>query len=610
MKKTLKLISLFCLTCWNKGIHQALLLARAHLSQYKFIPRRFTGMTEKFPPPFRSNSSSYLPLLKRTPLVSIIMPVFNSHWLKEAVESVLAQTYQNYELILVDDCSTLPAVLETLNRLKTTPKVRIIRNSQNMGISGATNAGIQAGAGEYVAFMDHDDLLHPDALAYFARTLNDGHDADMFFTNEAIINSKGIVISKMSKCQPSPDLLLSCNAVLHFCIIKKSQLMRIGLLESEYDGAQDHDLVIRALENHLEFRHLPSFLYAWRAHHLATSGDVRAYNRASGHEFPKAYRNGKKAIQAYLDRNGIRATVTDDAFSWYRVKYELPPDQTEVAIIIPFRDQPDCLRRLLASMEKTSYKNFTLYLVNNQSELPETRALLRELTDSAKVTAGPEALALPIGFSDSDKGRAAASLPRRPNFKIKVIDFNEPFNYSRLHNQVVAQIPNELLLFMNNDLEVIKGDWLEAMLEHIYRDNVGAVGCRLIRKNGELQHAGMTFMPDIYFCASNFNVEEGYYTKVQREVSAVTCACMLTRKSVFQKTGGFDEVHFPIGFSDADLCQKITRLGYKIIYTPFAELYHHESLSRKTHGEEYEKYTLFRRYIGTTPLVDPHYKHG
>jgi len=579
LNKFFKPISLFFLVCWNQGIHQAFIMALAKLSQSRFIPRRFFGVAEKFPPVSRSNSFSYLPLLKRTPLVSIIMPVFNSRWLKEAVNSVLAQTYKNFELILVDDCSSLPAALETLSLLKAEPKVRIIRNATNLGISGATNVGIQASLGEYAAFMDHDDLLHPDALAYFVRTLNDGHDEDVFYTNEMIINSEGAIIGKMSKCTPSMDLLLSCNAVLHFCIMKRESLLKIGLLNSEYDGAQDHDLMIRALENKLSFRHLPYSLYAWRAHHLATSGDVRAYKLSSGNELPKAYRNGKKAIQAYLDRNQIRATVTDDIFFWYRVKYDLPAEQSEVAVIIPFRDQPDCLIRLLASMEKTSYKNFRLYLVNNQSKIPETQGLLRDLGKSSKL-------------------------------KITLIEFDEPFNYSRLHNQVVAKIPNELLLFMNNDLEVIKGDWLAAMLEHIYRDNVGAVGCRLIRKNGEIQHAGMTFKPDIYFCAMNFNAEEGYYTKVQREVSGVTCACMLIRKSVFEKIGGFDEVHFPIGFSDSDLCLKIIKAGYKIIYTPFAEIYHHESLSRKTNEESYEKYTLFRRYIGTTPLVDEHYRQG
>lgn len=574
-----KPISLFFLVCWRQGIHQALLMAIARLSRLKLVSRLFSGVAEKFPPYSRSNSSAYLALLKRTPLVSIIMPVFNSRWLKEAVDSVLSQTYKNFELIIVDDASSMPATLENLAALKSEPKVRIIRNLKNLGISGATNAGLEASTGEYAAFMDHDDLLHPDALAYFVRTINDGHDEDVFYTNEMIINSEGAIIGKMSKCSPSLDLLLSCNAVLHFCIMKKKSLLKIGLLNPEYDGAQDHDLMIRALENRLSFRHLPYFLYAWRAHHLATSGDVRAHKISSGNELPKAYRNGKKVIQAYLDQNKIKATVTDDNFFWYRVKYELPVEQTEVAVIIPFRDQPDCLKRLLTSMEKTSYKNFHLYLVNNQSKLPETTELLAELRAGSK-------------------------------FKITVIEFNEPFNYSRLHNQVVTKIGHELLLFMNNDLEVIKGDWLEAMLEHIYRDNVGAVGCRLIRKSGEIQHAGMTFKPDIYFCAMNLNMEEGYYTKVQREVAGVTCACMLIRKSVFEKTGGFDEIHFPIGFSDSDLCQKITAAGYKIIYTPFAELYHHESLSRKTHGEEYEKYTLFRRYIGNTPLVDRHYRHG
>lgn len=579
MIKFFKLIPLFFGVCWDQGIHQAVLMALGRLSQFKFIPSCFFRAGVKFPPPSSSNSFSYLRLLKRTPLVSIVMPVFNSRWLKEAVESVLAQTYQNYELILADDCSTLPATIAVLSRLKASPKIKLIRNSTNLGISGATNAGIKASAGEYVAFMDHDDLLHPDALAYFVRTLNDGHDENVFYTNEAIIDSKGVVIGKMLKCAPSIDLLLSCNAVLHFCIMKKESLLKIGLLNSEYDGAQDHDLMIRALENGLSFRHIPCFLYAWRAHQTAISGDVRAYKFSSGEELPKAYRNGKKAIQAYLDRKKIKADVTDDVFFWYRVKYKLPPQQEEAAIIIPFRDQPDCLKRLLTSLEKTAYKNFVLYLVNNGSRQPETHELLRQAISSGK-------------------------------FNAKLIDIDEPFNYSRIHNQVVRKIPNELLLFMNNDLEVIKPDWLEAMLEHIYRENVGAVGCRLIRKSGGIQHAGMTFKPDIYFCTMNFSNDEGYYTKVQREVSGATCACMLIRKSVFQQIGGFDEVHFPIGFSDADLCLKIIKHGYKIIYTPFAELYHHESFSRKTNEEGYEKYALFSRYIGDTLLVDRHYKQG
>jgi len=554
-------------------------MALARLSQSKYFPRFLSGAGEKFPPAEPSNAFAYLPLLKIAPLISIVMPVFNSRWLKEAAASVLGQSYRNFELILVDDASSLPMTLEALAALEPEPKIRIIRNPQNLGISGATNAGIAAALGEYVAFMDHDDLIHPDALACFARTLNDGCDDDVFYTNEMSINSAGVITGKILKGAPSMDLLLSCNAVNHFCIMKKESLLKIGLLNPEFDGAQDHDLMLRALEHGLKFRHIPCCLYAWRTHHLATSGGVRAHKLSSGEELPKAYRSGKKAIRAYLERNHIKAEVTDDAFFWYRVKYSLPPSRQEVAMIIPFRDQPDCLRRLMASLQKTACRDFRVFLVNNQSRLPETQELL-------------------------------SALERESEFKITVIDFDEPFNYSRLHNRIVAQVPNEILLFMNNDLEVTRGDWLEAMLEHIYRPGVGAVGCRLLRPTGEIQHAGMTFRPDIYFCAMNFGAEEGYFTRVQREVAGVTCACMLTRKSVFEKIGGFDEVHFPIGFSDADLCLKIRKAGYRIIYTPFAELIHHESLSRKTQWEGYEKQALFRRYIGATLLVDEHYRQG
>lgn len=565
--------------CWNQGIYHGVLLVMGYLSQSRLFPRLFLRFAEKFPPRERSNSSAYLALLKRTPLVSIVMPVYNSRWLKEAADSVLAQSYRHFELILVDDCSTLPETIAVLEQLRNTPQVRIIQNSRNLGISGATNAGIRACAGEFVAFMDHDDLLHPDALACFARTLNGNCAGDVFFTNEVIINSEGTVIGKMRKCSPSLDLLLSCNAVLHFCIVRKDRLFAIGLLNSEYDGAQDHDLMIRAMEHNLSFIHLPFFLYAWRAHRQATSGAVRAFDRRTERELPRAYIAGKKAIQAYLKRHDIRGEVTDDAFFWYRVKYALPPVQSEVAVIIPFKDQPECLRRLMASMDKTSYRNLAIHLVNNRSELPETKKVVEEIVRAKK-------------------------------FKINVVEFNEPFNYSRLHNKVIAGIGNELILLMNNDLEVIEGNWLEAMLEHIYREKVGAVGCRLIRKNGMLQHAGMTFKPDIYYCAMNLSTDEGYFTKVQRDVAGITCACALLRKSVFQQAGGFDEVHFPIGFSDSDLCLRITRLGYKIIYTPFAVLYHHESVTRRVQAEHYEKYALFQRYIGDTPLVDSRYKRG
>jgi GT2 family glycosyltransferase len=513
-------------------------------------------------------------LLKQQPLVSVVMPVHNSRWLAEAVASVLKQSYRRFELILVDDASTDPATLRALEKARTDQRVRVLRNERNLGISGATNVGIEAAAGEYVAFMDHDDLLHHDALALFARTLNDGRDADIFYSDEHRIDEAGYIIGTTRKCEISLDLLLSCNAVGHLCIVKRAALRRLGPLSSAYDGAQDHDLVLRALEQGMSFQHLPYPVYGWRLHPASMSDGTRQAPAGAAGTFPRAYLSGKALIQAYLDRHGIRAEVTDDGFPWYRVRYAVPDEKQEVAIIVPFKDKVARLQVLLASIRKTSYPHYRLFLVNNRSERPETLAYLAEIRKDPRIT---------------------------------VLDFDEPFNYSRLHNEIVKKVPNELLLFLNNDMEIIRPDWLEAMLEHIYREKVAAVGCKLIIDERTIQHAGMAFKPSVLFCALNLSDADEFYTRVQRDVSGVTAACMLIRKSVFERVGGFDETNFPIGFSDSDLCLKLIQAGYKIIYTPFAVLVHHESRSRALQEEAYEMVTLFRRYGARTPLNDPHY---
>ncbi|MBI2441536.1 MAG: glycosyltransferase family 2 protein [Lentisphaerae bacterium] len=560
----------------HHGLGQALRLTIVKLIRVCGFFKTGLGLAPKFPPPKSSNAEAYLPLLKIRPFVSVIMPVYNSAWLSAAVGSVLEQSYNNFELILVDDQSTDPQTLAALTEAAGKPQVKLIRNAHNLGVSGATNVGIAHSRGDYIAFMDHDDLLHPDTLATFVRAVNDGHDEDVFFTDEYVIDGKDFMIGQIRKYPITLDLLLSCNAVLHFVIIKRAALERLGPLNSNYDGAQDHDLMLRALERGLRFYHLPLLLYAWRVHQAATSNDIRSFNQRAPQQWPKSYLNGKKAIQAYLDRQAIRATITDDAFCWYRVKYELPEAHDEVAIIIPFKDQANYLQRLLESLKKTTYAPFVIYLVDNRSEQAETRAYL-------------------------------ASLPISPTGGLRLLTFDEPFNFSRLHNWAVRQIPNELLVFLNNDAEIQRGDWLEAMLEHIYREKVGAVGCRLIYPNGTLQHGGMIFRTDVYHCAMNLYRDESYYTRVQREVSGVTAACLLIRKSVFQAVGGFDEVRFPIAFNDADLCLKIIKAGYKIMYTPFAELIHHHSASRAQQEESYEKWALFSQYAGPSLMIDRYY---
>ncbi|MBU4198616.1 MAG: glycosyltransferase [Verrucomicrobia bacterium] len=597
---------LFVRICWDQGIHKALQMT------FDKITHRAFRVKVKFPHTPPSNAAAYLHLLKIRPLISIVMPVHNSRWLGEAVASVLRQSYAHWELILVDDATTDAATLKALEAATADGRVKLIRSNANnfhsdssadergggvpspenipdgdavpsrrgsglrrgvMGISAATNVGINAITGDYVAFMDHDDLLHPDALALLVRTLNDGQEADVFYSDENRIDESGYIIGVTRKCPISLDLLLSCNAVGHLCVVKRDALRRLGPLKSEYDGAQDHDLVLRAWEQGMTFRHLPYLLYGWRMHPASMSDGTRKGRVAAG-DFPRAYLSGKALIRAYLDRHGIRAEVTDDGFPWYRVRYALPGRPDEVAIIVPFKDKIARLKVLLASMQKTAYPHYRLFLVNNRSARPETIAYLEEVRKDPRVT---------------------------------ILDFDEPFNYSRLHNEVVKNIPNEILLFLNNDMEIIQPDWMEAMLEHIYRENVAAVGCKLIIDGRTIQHAGMAFKPSVLFCALNLTDPDQFYTRVQRDVSGVTAACMMIRKSVFERVGGFDAVHFSIGFSDSDLCLKLIRDGHKIIYTPFAVLVHHESQSRLLQEEAYEMVTLFRRYGGTTPMDDVHY---
>ena len=567
MKDIFILPWLFIRICWDQGIHKALQMTFDKITQRAFCVK------VRFPHTPPSNAGSYLHLLKIQPLVSIVMPVHNSRWLREAVASVGRQSYARWELILVDDASTDTATLKALEAAIADQRVKVVRHARNLGISGATNAGIGACTGDFVAFMDHDDLLHHDALALFIRTLNDGKDADVFYSDENRIDQDGFIIGVTRKCEVSIDLLLSCNAVGHLCIVKRDALRRLGPLNSEYDGAQDHDLVLRALEQGLRFHHLPYLLYGWRMHPASMSDGTRK-GAVEAKAYPRAYLSGKALVQAYLDRHAIRAGVVDDGFPWYRVRYSLPDRPEEVAVIVPFKDKIARLKVLLASMKQTAYQHYRLFLVNNRSELPETVEYLKTLRADPRIT---------------------------------ILEFSEPFNYSQLHNEVVKQVPHEILLFLNNDMEIIRPDWMEAMLEHIQRDKVGAVGCKLIIDERTIQHAGMAFKPSVLFCALNLADADEFYTRVQRDVSGVTAACMMIRKSVFERVGGFDAVHFSIGFSDSDLCLKIIQAGYKIIYTPFAVMVHHESQSRLLQEEAYEMVTLFQRYGGETPMNDRHY---
>jgi len=569
MMRALQLVRLFFRVCWHRGIRTAWLMAAE-----KLAPRRRLGSRRS---PFeygRSNAAAYLSALKKKPLITVVVPVLDSPYLDETIASVTAQSYPHFELILVDDASGDPAAQACRSAAARDERIRCLRNDTNRGISRATNRGCAAARGEYIALLDHDDLLHPDALAQVARAANAHPEADILFTDELRIGPRGAVLEITRKCDPSETLLLSCNSILHLCVMRKSAFENLGGMDPAFDGAQDHDLMLRAFDGGLAFQHIPCVLYAWRIHGRSMSH--ASARTPQDRTASPAYRAGKACIEAYLARKGIEASVTDEARPWYRVRFAVPRPDERVAVVVPFKDGGPLLERLLAGLRKTLTPGVRIYLVDNASSLPETREFLDGLAQDPA---------------------------------IRILSHDRPFNFSRLHNEIVAGLDEEILVFLNNDVEVISEDWLSAMREHVHRDRVAAVGCALRRRNGDLAHAGIVLqLSNREPCARNLAFERGFYTRVQREVSAVSAACMMVRRSAFLAVGGFDETEFPVGFSDVDLCLRLGKAGYRIVYTPHAEFYHDESASRGVCCEDYETGALLQRYLGDSPVLDRHYK--
>lgn len=517
----------------------------------------------------KSNALALRGLLTYQPLISIIMPVYNvrADFLKEAMESIIEQTYANWEFIICDDGSDKE---ETLNMLKqyesTDSRIKITYLGENRGIAHASNEAIDRASGEFCAFLDNDDRYHPDALIHFVRFLQDEkhRGIDICYTDESKIDEEGMLTGyTFHKPDFNKLLLLSVNYFCHLLIIRRTLLKEIGGFNQGFEGAQDYDLILRAISKTENVLHLPFVLYYWRVTETSTAATLSAK--------PLAYEAGNRALQSYCDGNKIAASAVDGRFPWYRVKFELLA-KPEVAIIIPFKDKLNYLRPLLKSIkEKSTYKNYKIYLVNNQSQEPEALQFIKETEHT-------------------------------------VIDFDKPFNFSLIYNEVTAQVSEELCLFMNNDMKVISEDWLECMIEHIQDEKVAAVGGLLFYANDLIQHAGIVTCPYHKVFAFNLSKELGgmeLEMYLQQYVNAVTAACMLIKKRVFLEVGGFDTINFPIGFSDVDLCLRIKEAGYKIAYTPYAQLYHYESVSRKFNEESYEQFMLARKYLmGSTTLYD------
>jgi O-antigen biosynthesis protein len=483
-----------------------------------------------------------------SPRISMVVPVYNTPpgFLRAMLDSVRAQTYGNWELCLADGASPGPETARILKEYaRRDPRIRLALLPENRGIAGNTRAALELARGEYVAFVDHDDTLAPFALYEIVRALNQDRELDFLYSDEDLLDEEGRRHHPHFKPDWSPDTLRSHNYICHLVAIRRELLERVGGLREGFDGSQDYDVVLRATERASRVHHIPKVLYHWRRHSAAMScGDGKH----------QAYQAAKKALGEHLARQAVEGTVNDGLLaSTYEVRRALP-NQPLISIIIPTQDQVDVLARCLDSIMRSTYARYEILLVENNSRNPETFDFYRTLREWPK---------------------------------IRVIPWNQTFNFSKLNNFAATHARGDVLLFLNNDVEAQSADWLERMLEHALRPEVGAVGAKLFYPDGNVQHAGIIVgingvagHAHKHFSASS----PGYFHRlmVTQNMSAITGACIMMRKDVFREIEGFDE-RLVIAFNDVDLCMRVRRSGYWIVWTPFAALTHYES---KTRGPE------------------------
>ena len=483
------------------------------------------------------------------PRISIITPVYNTdpRWLRRAVESVREQVYPEWELCLGDDGSTRQETVEALAAIAALDsRIKVVRMPRNGGISAASNAALAAATGEFIALLDHDDEIAPDALFEVARLLNAHPDADVVYTDEDKLEFDGSHSDPFFKPDWSPEYLRSSMYVGHLGVYRRDLVNRIGGFRSAYDGSQDYDLVLRATEHTNAVYHIPRILYHWRKIPGSAAGDQVAK--------PWALDAAKRALSDHLSRQPIPATVVaDPGNGLWRVQYQIIGEPL-VTIVIPTDSRiargpdgdRDLLRQCLRSIvERTTYTNYELLIVDNGRLSPGVQELLGRI-----------------------RHRRAVYEP------------STPFNFAAKINFAVRHASGEHLLLLNDDTEVINGEWLTAMLEFSQQKDIGAVGGKLYYPDGRLQHVGVVLGIGGGAChvlAGQAGDSPGYFGSalVIRNYSAVTGACCMTRRAVFDEVGGFDE-RFALDFNDVDYCLRVRARGYRVVGTPFARLYHYE----------------------------------
>lgn len=482
------------------------------------------------------------------PVISIIIPLYNTpiRYLKEIVDSIVGQTYENWQLCLADGSTT--SKVENCIRKRYGKDSRILykKLEKNTGISGNTNEALKLATGDFILLADHDDVIVPQALYEIVKVLNERPETDIIYTDEDKISMDGkFYFGPNFKSDFSIDLLQSLNYICHIFTVRKTIVDQIGGFRSEYDGAQDYDFILRCCEKSDKIYHIPQILYHWRAHPDSTAEDPESKRYA--------YDAGKHAIQEHYRRSEIDATVEDSKyFGIYRSRFAVK-GSPKISILILNKDHIDDLDKCITSiLEKSTYQNYEIIVAENNSVEESTFQYYEQII--------------------------------KRDSRVKIVYWKGEFNYSAINNFAAGYATGEYYLLLNNDIEVISEDWLEEMLGYCQREDVGIVGAKLYYPDHSIQHAGVVLgmggIAGHILCKAHGD-EPGYNGRLVtvQDMTAVTAACMMVKKSVYQEVGGLDET-FKVAFNDIDFCMKVRKNGKLVVFTPYAEMYHYESKSR------------------------------
>ena len=494
--------------------------------------------------------------LSYQPLFSIIMPVYNApiSYLKKAIESVIDQPYSHWELCIADDKSTNEEVRNVLTKYsQKDARIKIVFRKTNGHISNASNSALELATGDYAVLLDQDDELSKHCLYMVAAAINKNKNLGVIYSDEDKIDEYGIRFHPYFKTDWNKDLFYGHNMISHLGVYKLSLIKKIGGFRAGYEGSQDYDLALRCIEllTPKQIYHIPHILYHWRA--IEGSTALTISNKGY------AYDASKKALNDHFKRTNQNVKLVELDNS-HRVKWGLPKNKPLVSIIIPTKDKVDILSTCVESiLEKTTYRNFEVLIIDNNSQEPETHSYLKKLQKDHK--------------------------------QIKVLSYKEEFNFSAMNNFGVKHSNGEILVLLNNDTSVINNDWLCEMVSLCIRKEVGAVGAKLFYPNGLIQHAGVILHeghPGNHIYSRRDPNDSGYFGKLHliQNYLAVTAACLAIRKELYLKVGGLDDQNLKVAYNDVDFCLKLFKLGFKNLWTPFAHLIHYESLSRGTYLDE------------------------